>query len=186
VSAVNRLLSLVLSIVLIVLGLWAVATSIVVAGGWRWPSELGEPLTALLRRLSADLTGTTLASASTIALCSVLIALGLILLFLEVRPWPPARIALAHDEDEKVAWWVDRASLERLLSRLLTTRTDATQADTHVREQSAVWRITVEATSPEEARGDLEETVRMALTRLERQASMYALRLKIRRPGRVV
>ncbi|MBJ7603815.1 MAG: hypothetical protein JF888_11570, partial [Candidatus Dormibacteraeota bacterium] len=112
----NRLLALLLALLLITAGLWALAISLAraLSIGWRpdWLHFFDQSLHQGLRTLST----LQLGDGRVLAVAAGLAILGLLLLLLELRPWPPLIVFL--DEDETARWWLHRATFEGVLRSL--------------------------------------------------------------------
>jgi hypothetical protein len=177
----NRLLALLLALLLIGTGLWALAISLAhaLSLGWRpgWLHVFDQSLHQALRTLSS----LQLADGRVLAAAAGLAILGLLLLLLELRPWPPLIVFL--DEDETARWWLHRATFEGVLRSLVVKETTATGARAQLRGQRR-WRLRVDANASPQLRAEIEQLVRASLERLGR-AGDSTIRVRIGRARRV-
>jgi hypothetical protein len=177
----NRLLALLLALLLIVAGLWALPVSIAhaLSIGWRpgWLHFFDQSLHQGLQTLAT----LQLADWRVLAAASGLVILGLLLLLLELRPWPPQIVFL--DEDETARWWLHRATFEAVLRSLVVRETTATGARARLRGQRR-WRLRVDANASPQLRAEIEQLVRSSLERLGR-AGDSTVRVRIARARRV-
>lgn len=177
----NRLLALLLALLLIGVGLWALAISFAHALniGWRpgWLHFFDQSLHQGLQNISS----LQLADGRLLAAAVGLVVLGLLLLLLELRPWPPLIVFL--DEDETARWWLHRATFEGVLRSLVVKETTATGARARLRGQRR-WRLSVDANASPQLRAEIEQLVRASLERLGR-AGDSTIRVRIGRPRRV-
>jgi hypothetical protein len=180
VRVFNRLLAPLLALLLIAAGLWALAISLAQALsiGWRpgWLHFFDQSLHQGLQSLSS----LQLANGRVLAAAAGLGILGLLLLLLELRPWPPPIVFV--DEDETARWWLHRATLEGVLRSLVVKETTATWARAQLRGQRR-WRLRVDANASPELRTEIEQLVRASLERLGR-AGDSTIRVRIARARR--
>jgi hypothetical protein len=176
----NRLLALLLALLLIAGGLWALAISLAhaLSIGWRpgWLHFFDQSLHQDLQTLST----LQLANGRVLAAAAGLAILGLLLLLLELRPWPPLIVFL--DEDETARWWLHRATFEGVLRSLVVKETTATGARARLRGQRR-WRLNVDANASPQLRAEIEQLVRASLERLGR-AGDSTIRVRIGRARR--
>lgn len=176
----NRLLALILALLLIAAGLWALAFSIVHALGiaWRpgWLHVFDQSLHQGLQTLSTLQLGDwrILAGAAGLAV------LGLAILLLELRPWPPLVVFL--EEDETAKWWLHRASFERVLRSLVVKETSTTRARARLRGRRRL-RLRVDANASPQLRPAINEIARSSLERLGK-AEKSKVTVRIRRAER--
>lgn len=177
----NRLLTLLLALALIVAGLWALAISIANAFsiGWRpgWLHVFDQSLHQGLQTLFT----LQLGDRRLVAAEAVLVVVGLVLLLLELRPWPPLIVFL--DEDETARWWLHRATFERVLRSLVVGETTATGARARLRGRRT-WRLRVDANASPQLRPEIEQLARSSLERWGR-ADDSTIQVRIRRARRV-
>jgi hypothetical protein len=180
----NRLLALLLALLLIAGGLWALAITLAraLSIGWRpgWLHFFDQSLHQDLQTLST----LQLANGRVLAAAAGLAILGLLLLLLELRPWPPLIVFL--DEDETARWWLHRAAFEGMLRSLVVKETTATGARAQLRAQlrgQRRWRLRVDANASPQLRAEIEQLVRASLERLGR-AGDSTIRVRIGRARR--
>jgi hypothetical protein len=181
VRVFNRLLALLLALLLIGAGLWALAISLAhaLSIGWRpgWLHFFDQSLHQGLQILST----LQLADGRVLAAAAGLGILGLLLLLLELRPWPPQIVFL--EEDETARWWLHRATVEGVLRSLVVKETTATGARARLRGRRR-WRLRVDANASPQLRGEIEQLGRASLERLGR-AGDSAIQVRIHRARRV-
>jgi hypothetical protein len=107
--------------------------------------------------------------------------LGILLLLLELRPWPPLVVFL--DEDDVARWWLHRAAFERVIRSAVSSETTSSGVRARLRGRRR-WRLRVEATASPRVRPEIEHVVRSNLARLG-HADDSNVRVRIRRRGRV-
>lgn len=180
----NRFLSVLLAIVLIVVGVWAITTSLVRATGVHGLPAVYDVATTAVQRAAVSLRIMSLSDPVALRLSTGLVVIGLLLGAAEVWPRLPRRVKLGQPLDV-VTWWADRGSVERGLSRMLVARTSATRARTWLRPRRAVWQVTIRAEAPPDAKQELEEQASLALAKLGQPADQVVLRLRIERTPRV-
>ena len=174
-NLLNRLLSVLLGLVLLALGLAAIAWIIALEiGAQRLPGELprlhAQVLSAVATAGAASLSG-----GIGLVTCIVLVVVGVLLLFSEIKPSPPRRLEIG--ERAQLRWRVDRRSFEQALSRLLENRTVARRISVRLRRG---WRLAVSAEAERQTREELETELRTLLERLGSD-HLARVRLKIRR-----
>jgi hypothetical protein len=157
VRAVNRLLSALLGLGLLLGGLLVAAE---VASALLGKGELIVPTrswVSSLRATAYDAKGARLGLGSAAAL-------GLIILVAELWPWRPRRVAMRGDEGQ--AWWLQRRSLERYLGRTVTQGTGAVRARARVRSRLGKVTVRLVAEAPPAARDAVGERAAEQLRRL--------------------
>lgn len=173
----NRLLALLVALVLIGAGLWALAISIghALNIGWRpgWLHFFDQSLHQGLQTVATF----PLADWRVLAAAAGLVVLGLLLLLLELRPWPPLIVFLAEDDTAK--WWLHRATFEGALRSLVAKETAASGVRARLRGRRS-WRLRVDATASPQVREEIEQLVRSSVERLGR-AGDSAIRVRIHR-----
>ncbi len=179
----NRLLSVLLALGLIVSGAWALTRSVADAMGVQGLPAIYETATLAVQRAATALVGVSVASPIALGTWGGLLVIGLLLLVAEVRPWPPARVQLAQADG--VTWRADRASVERGLSRLLLRRTSASRARTRLRPGKASWRVTIDAEAAPQDREELVHQAQLAVKRLGRPDGAVELRVRVHPTRRV-
>ncbi|MGI8563597.1 MAG: hypothetical protein ACR2MZ_08605 [Candidatus Dormibacter sp.] len=171
----NRLVMVVLALLLVVAGLWALAISIVHALGIGWRPDWLRYFDQSLHQALKTLSTLQLADWRVLASAAALIVLGLLLLLLELRPWPPLIVFL--DEDDTASWWLHRAAFEGMLGSLLIKETTAVGVRARLRGRRS-WRLRVDAAGSPRMRGEVEQLVHSSLERLGR-ADDSAIRVSI-------
>ena len=123
----NRILSAVLGLVLIVVGLTVAIEMALIAAG-------RNPVVLPLDRWYAWMTTTTLDDSRVLATAIVVGLIGVVLLILGFRPWPPDRLLAGEPQDK--TWWVSRRSVERRTATAAATAAGVHQAHADVRGRS--------------------------------------------------
>jgi hypothetical protein len=173
----NRVISLLLSLVLLLAGL-LIAVEAVLAAFHRAPWLLP------LRRWHDLLASTRLADPPTRAVAAVLGTVGLLLLIAELWPRRPYRLrARPATADEKTQWWVLRRPAERRLADAAARVSGVNSARARLRGRR-LWKVDVRAEARDDRRADIEEAVKAELARLAAPAPAR-VRLRLRRPRRV-
>ncbi|HEV7930854.1 MAG TPA: DUF6286 domain-containing protein [Actinomadura sp.] len=173
----NRIVTLLLSLVLIVGGL-LVAVEAVLAAFHRAPWLLP------VRRWHDILAGTRLADPSTVTVAATLGAVGLVLLIAELWPWRPYRLpARPATADDRTRWWVLRRPAERRLADAAANVPGVNTARVRLRGRRR-WKVHVRAEARDDSRAGIEEAVNAELARLAAPAPAR-VRLRLRRPRRV-
>ncbi|PZR85739.1 MAG: hypothetical protein DLM67_25245 [Candidatus Nephthysia bennettiae] len=177
----NRLLVLLLALVLIVAGLWALWISLVhaLSIGWR-PGWLHTADQGLKQGLQA-FASFQLGDWRVLVAAAGLVVVALALLMLELKPRPPLVVFL--DQDETARWWLHRATFERVLRASVVNQTSATGARARLRGRRN-WQLRVDANASPELRTEIEQLVRSSLERLGR-ADDSSIRVRIHRARRV-
>jgi len=179
----NRLLSALLGLVLIVSGACALTTTVADATGVQGLPVAYDTVTLAVQRAATAVVAVSVASTIALGTWSVLLLIGLLLLVMEARAWPPERVQLAQADG--VTWWADRASVERGLSRLLLRRTSAIRARTRLRPGKASWRVTIDAEAAPQDRAELVHQAQSAVERLGRSDGAVELRVRVHPTRRV-
>lgn len=163
------------------MGLWALAISVTRAlplgslPGWF------ESANQSLQKGLTDLSTIQFGDPSALGVGFGLAVFGLVLLMLELRPWPPTVLFLEEDETGK--WWLHRASFERGLRSAVVRETSATDARARLRGRRR-WKLSVDADASPETRPDIEQLARSSLERLGHAAGS-SVRVRIHRARRV-
>jgi hypothetical protein len=176
VRAVNRLLSGLLGLCLLLGGLLVAAE---VASALLGKGELIVPTqgwVSSLRNTAYNTKGARLGFGSAAAL-------GLILLVLELWPWRPRRVALRGAERQ--SWWVQRRSLERYLGRSVATGTGAIRARARVRSRLGKVKVRLVAEAPPDAREAVSQRANEQLQRLL-GTDGFRVMLRLKYPKRVI
>jgi hypothetical protein len=181
VRILNRLLALLLALALIVAGLWALAISIAHALSIRWRPDWLHFFDQSLHQGLQTLSTLQFGDGRLVAAAAGLVVVGLVLLLLELRPWPPPIIFL--DEDEMARWWLHRDTFERVLRSFVMKETTATGARARLRG-SRSWRLRIDANALPQLRSEIEQLARSSLVRLGR-ADDSTIQVRIRRARRV-
>jgi len=180
----NRFLSALLALVLIASGAWALTTSVADATGLqRLLPPVFEMITLAIQRAATAFVGVSMASPIALGIWGALLVIGLLLLIIELRPWPPKHVELIREDG--VTWWADRGSVERGLSRLLLRRTSAIRARTRVRARKTKWQVTVDAEAAPQDRDELVHQARSAMERLGQADNALELRVRVHPARRV-
>ncbi|MBC6457367.1 DUF6286 domain-containing protein [Actinomadura sp. HBU206391] len=175
--AFNRIAALVLSLALIVGGLF-IAVQAVLAAFHRAPWPLP------LRSWHDDLVGTRLDDPVTTIVAAALGVIGLVLLIAELRPWRPSRLPVhPATADPSSAWWVVRGPAERRLAAATARIPGVNKARVRLRGRHR-WKVNVRAEARDESRRRIAEAIEDELDRLAAPAHVR-VRLRLRKPRRV-
>jgi hypothetical protein len=171
----NRLAAAVLGLALLAFGLLVAVEAILFGAGrpaWLLP----------LNRWYAGLTTTTYADPLVRDVAIVLAVVGLLILLLQLRPWPPDQLVVGGDGVAR--WRVRRRSVERQVAREVDRLTSVVGATASVRGRPDLWRVRVHALARPEQRDEVRQAARAALDRLAAPAEV-GLRVDLRPPRRV-
>ncbi len=178
--AVNRVLSFLLGLLLLLAGLAAIAWVIATAIGSHYlPGSLAHTyseVTSAIRFASR----LNLGSVTAIVTCIVLIMVGLLLLFFELRPSKPVRLDLP--DNDSLRWRVERRSFEQALQWLLESRTSAQRITVRLRRR---WRLAITAEGDRMTRSEVESELQGLLQRLGSE-SVARVRIRVRRSRGVI
>lgn len=160
-TVINRLLSLLLGLLLLALGLaaivWVIATEV---GAQRLPGQLPNVHQQVLSAVAFG-ASQSLSSGLGLVVCIVLVVVGILLLFLELKPWAPRRLEMG--ERGFLRWRIDRRSFEQALNWLLRSRTAARRISIRLHRR---WRLTVAAEGDSQTRQEVEAELQSLLQRL--------------------
>ncbi|GAA4917769.1 hypothetical protein LX16_3844 [Stackebrandtia albiflava] len=148
----NRLASMLLGLALAALGIVIGLEAVMVIAG-------ADPVLIPGSRWYRSLTGTGFDSPVVLYAGIAAIVVGLVVLFLELRPWRPVRMATSVDED----WYVQRRGLERGVAGAVDQVPGVTGARAKVSKR---WRCQVTASGDPDSRDDVRSAVDDELTRL--------------------
>jgi hypothetical protein len=170
--AVNRLLGLLLGLALVAGGpLAAVDGALALLDRPPWPIRFD--------RWLGRLTDTALRDPGVVAVAVGVGAVGLVLLFLQLRPWAPRRLAIDD------GWWVQRRSVEQHLAGALDSVNGVHGGRARLRGRGSRWRLKVSAQGRPPSRTAVRDAVRAELATL-RAPDGVPLRVSLREPrGRV-
>lgn len=131
----NRLLAVLVGVALMAAGLLAIIEVVLAA--------LGQPFvlvpgTSWLRVLRT----TSWSDRTPMIVLGITTAVGAVLVGVELRRWPPRRVAVSLDEDPE-QWWITRRSLERHLARRVQRTVAADRATCRIRRARRHWRLRV-------------------------------------------
>jgi hypothetical protein len=180
VRVVNRLLSVLLGLLLLALGLATIAWIVADATGHL--HILPAPLTsdrAIVLGALGSASRTSLGGLLGTVVCALLVIAGLLVLFIELRPWPQRRLDLVSTE--QLRWRIDRRSVERSLGHLLEHQTSAQRVGLKVGRR---WQVRVIAEADPAARSELDAELHRELEQLKRGDS--PIRLSVRQTRRVL
>jgi hypothetical protein len=107
--------------------------------------------------------------------------IGLIILALQIRPWPPQRLVTG---DVRGPWWVARRSVEQRAAAAAAGVSGVHNAHAEVRGNERRWRLRMRAEANPEQREEVNNAVRRELDRLAVPRDV-AVNLALRRPRRV-
>jgi hypothetical protein len=172
--AVNRVASSVLGVVLLVGGLLAAIEAAVLAAG-------RSPWLVPLDRWHATLSSMALSDSRVLGTSIVVGVIGLAVLALELRPWPPQRLLTGGVGDP---WWVARRSVEQRAADAANGVTGVHHARADVRGKERRWRLRMRAEANPERRDEVIGAVRRELDRLAVPKDI-AVKVALRPPRRV-
>jgi hypothetical protein len=135
-----------------------------------------------LDRWYTSLTSTTYADPLVRATAIVLAVVGLLLLVVQLRPWPPDQLIVGGDGVAR--WQMRRRSVERQVASEVDRLTSVVGATASVRGRSDLWRVRVHALARPDQRDEVRRAARAALDRLAAPAEV-GLRVDLRPPRRV-
>lgn len=167
---VNRLAGLVLALALLAVGLFVIVQTVmylVDRPPWLVPLESWRD----------TLAGTELADRWVLVAAVAALAVGVVLLFLQLRPVTPTRVRARGDVESgsTTDWWLDRRSVERRTAAAARSVWGVHDVRTHVRGRPGRWRLSVAADAGrgDQAAGDaVEAEVRRELARLHAPADV--------------
>jgi hypothetical protein len=174
--AVNRLLSLLLGLVLLLGGLLVAVEALLAALGqasWLIPVD----------RWYEFLTETRVGDRRVLIVSLAVAVLGLILVVAEVRRWPPTRLPV-HLESADGHWWVARRSAESRLASAAGDVTGVVGARAKLRARHGRWQIGVRVEARESSRPVVEQAIEETLKRLSPPPDS-SVRLRLVKPRRV-
>jgi hypothetical protein len=152
----NRMLSALLGLVLVVVGLTIAIEMAVVAAG-------DPPALVPRDRWYESLRTLRLADSAFLAWAAVTALVGLSLLILQLRPWRPDRVQTNASAGTPL--WLSRRSVERRVTAAAAVGGMARPHST-VRGRPARWRVTVRGVARVDRRDSIMATVRAELDRL--------------------
>jgi hypothetical protein len=171
---VNLLATSLLGLVLLAGGLLLAAEAALV-----WAGQ--SPWLVALDRWHARLSHTPLSNGWVLGASIVVGVIGLIILALQVRPWPPQRLVTG---DVRGPWWVARRSVEQRAAAAAAGVSGVHNAHAEVRGNERRWRLRMRAEANPEQREEVTNAVRRELDRLAVPRDV-AVNLALRRPRRV-
>lgn len=159
-TVTNRMIGILLGFALAVLGVGVVLEAALRLGGLDWTFLPWEAWAGALQ----EATWRDLAVVSTLVL---MVAVGLLVLLLELRPSKPSELWLTDARPDRHAS-VDRRGLEERLAALVDERVDTVSTRVSTRRRSVRVAVVVPADADVDAvRGRASEVVADALRRLE-------------------
>lgn len=174
--AFNRVLSLLLSVVLLSGGLLTVAEVAAAVAG-------RQSLLVPLDRWGAALRATSLSAQTALFVSGGMAAVGLILFVAEVRPWPKRRLVMRTTGHG--SWWLLRRPLERQLSRTIVSETPATAAKVRIKASRRRWKARVKATGTPEAHPAIKQRIEAFLRGVGAPEGLV-VRLHVKKDRRVM
>src|SRR5262245_38508075 len=171
----NRILSALLGLVLIVVGLVVAIEMALIAAG-------RTPAVVPLDRWYRSLRSAALDNSWFVATAAVVAVVGLVLLVLELRPWPPQRVQTNAAAGTPL--WISRRSVERR-TEVAAATAGVDRAKSAVRGKPGRWRVNLRGVGWPERHDGIVEAVRSELDRLYAPSDI-ALNVSLRQPrGRV-
>ncbi|BCJ37490.1 hypothetical protein Athai_49930 [Actinocatenispora thailandica] len=175
---VNRLLALLFGLALLAGGLLLAAEAVLAAVG-------RPPWLIRFDTWLAPLQRSTLGDPIVLAIAFAVAAVGLLLLFVQVRPWAPRLLAIRRRTGtEPVRWSVYRRSVERQLCVAVDAVAGVGETTARLRGKRSRWRLTVSPRGRGDSRGQVREVVAGQLDRIAAPLPVK-LRVSMRRPRRV-
>jgi len=172
-GTVNRLLSALLGLVLLVVGLATVVGMIVIASG-RQPTFLPAD------RWYSWLRGTRFEDGRFLAIAAICALVGLILASLELRRWPPDRVQTVGAAGTPL--WISRRSVERRVNAA-AARAGVEDARSRVNGKPARWGLRLRGVAGPERRETVGGAIRAELDRLYAPPDV-PVSVALRRPPR--
>jgi hypothetical protein len=174
--ALNRTAATVLGLLLLIIGLVAIA-ELVVAANHRtlWPRWLADWLNSWRT--------TTIGDNRVLAISIIVAAVGLLITLSQVRRWRPDRIPTG-DADRGV-WWLSRRAVEKRARASTQAVVGVHHAHADVLGGARTWRVRVRAEAPPERHEPVAQAVRDELRRLDLPAGV-PVELALREPSRRV
>ena len=171
----NRILSAVLGLVLIVVGLTVVIEMALIAAG-------RNPAVMSLDRWHRSLRTVSLDDGRFLAVAIGLGLIGLVLLVVELRPWPPSQVQTNAAAGAPLS--ISRRSVQRRVETAAATA-GVSRARSGVRGKPSHWRLKLRAVGWPDRRDAVTDAVRAELDRLYAPSDI-PINLSLRRPqGRV-
>jgi hypothetical protein len=175
---VNRLLALLLGLVLLAGGLLLAVEAVLAAVGH-------PPWLVRFDTWLAPLQRTTLGDPIVPSIALAVAVLGLLLLFVQLRPWAPRLLAIRRRSGvESVHWSVYRRSVEREVCAAVDAVAGVTETTARLRGKRSRWRLTVSPRGRADSRPQVREVVAGQLDRIAAPLPVK-LRVSMRRPRRV-
>jgi hypothetical protein len=169
---VNRLLSLLLGLALVCGGLLVAAEAMATALG---AGPFGIPVS----RWAALLEHRQVQDVWAVAGFAVAIAIGAVLLLVEVWPRRPLRVEIGVDGP--TSWWLSRRSVEMELRRAMLAATPASRLTASLRPHRRRWEVRVRAAAPTDARQAIADAAQADLARLGAPEDSH-VRVRLRQP----
>ena len=171
---INRVVSALLGLVLIVVGLLVALEAAWIAAG-------RAPLWFALDRWYASLTRTTLANRAFLVTAIVVGVVGLVILLLQLRPWRPDRLVAGGTQQ----WWLRRRSVERRAATMASTVDGVGHPRARAKGRPDRWHLILAADAWPERHDAVNHAVREELQRLD-VGDRTDLQVVLRKPVRRV
>jgi hypothetical protein len=174
--ALNRVAAVVLGLLLLLVGLVAIA-ELALAAAHRslWPPRLGIWLGSWRR--------TTIGDRRVLVISIVVAAVGLLITLAQLRRWKPDRLPTG-DADRGV-WWLSRRAVEKRARTSTESVVGVHHAQADVRGGARSWRVRVSAVARPERQEPVSVALRGELDRLDLPAGT-PVELALRAPSRRV
>jgi hypothetical protein len=171
----NRILSALLGLVLLVAGLAVAIETALIAWG-------GRPAVIPADRWYASLRELRFADRPFLVTSAVVALVGLVLLILQLRPWPPERVQTSAGDSPPLS--ITRRSVEHRVE-LAAARAGVEHPDSAVRGRPGRWRVRLRGVAWPEQRDAVLAAVQAELDRLYAPPGT-PVTITLRRPARRV
>jgi hypothetical protein len=172
-ATVNRLLSALLGLLLLVVGLATVVGMIVIASG-------RQPTFFPADRWSSWLRSTRIEDGRFLVIAAICALVGLILVGFELRRWPPDRVQTVGAAGARL--WISRRSVQRRVNAA-AARAGVEHARSRVRGKPGRWGLRLRGVAGPERREMVGSAIRAELDRLCAPPDV-PVSLALRRPPR--
>jgi hypothetical protein len=174
--ALNRAATTILGVILLVVGLVAIA-ELIVASTHRplWPRWLFDWLNSWRT--------TTIGDRRVFAISIIVAAVGLLITLAQLRRWRPDRVPTG--DANRGVWWLSRRAVEKRARASTAAVVGVHHAQADVRGGARTWRVRVSAEAPPERHEPLSQAVHDELRRLDLPSGV-PVELALKAPSRRV